>query len=420
MALTKVTKELIQGSLAVEWQSAIKTSSFQSITGQGYFVNTTASAVTVTMPATASVGDIVSIVDYAGTAQTNNITITAALNINGSSNDVKINYERGAVSIIYSGTIQGWVAEFAANDGTDALVTPTPPLTVSYLVVAGGGGGGGDLGGGGGAGGYLTNYGATALTLSVGTDYLVTTGEGGRGAIAGAGRGTENSRGGNGSNSVFSNIISTGGGGGGAYGNSSNGLDGRNGGSGGGATSIASGSAGVATTSPTQGNNGGTGYGDPYGSGGGGGAGGVGQNATNGLFGGNGGIGLTNAITVATGTGPYYAGGGGGSDYGASNQPGSGGSGGGGTGGTGTSSPNSVGLSASANTGGGGGGGSYQSTTTTTGGAGGSGIVILRYPSNYALGLTTGNLIQATGSPFTVGTDLVSVFTSGTGDITFS
>ena len=293
------------------------------------------------------------------------------------------------------------------------LTASAVPLTVEYLVVAGGAGGGGDLGGGGGAGGYLTNYGGTALTLSVATNYLVTTGAGGRGAIAGAGRGTENTRGGDGSNSVFSNIISTGGGGGGAFDSAV--VTGRNGGSGGGGGSNTGGNGGTATASPTQGNNGGIGgiFTSTYAGGGGGGAGAVGQDAPDGNNGGNGGIGLTNAITVATGTGPYYAGGGGGSDYGTTTNPGSGGSGGGGTGGYGTSSPNSVGNPGSANTGGGGGGGSYQASGTTAGGAGGSGIVILRYPSGFTIsGLS--------GTTTTVGTDSVTTFLSGTGNIQFN
>ena len=293
------------------------------------------------------------------------------------------------------------------------LTVAVPSLEVSYLIVAGGGGGGGDLGGGGGAGGYLTNYGGTALTLSVATNYLVTTGAGGRGAIAGSARGSENTRGGDGSNSVFSNITSTGGGGGGAFDSAV--VTGRNGGSGGGGGSNTGGNGGTATSSPTQGNNGGIGgiFTSTYASGGGGGAGAVGQDAPDGNNGGDGGIGLTNAITVATGTGSYYAGGGGGSDYGTTTNPGSGGSGGGGTGGYGASSPNSVGFPGSANTGGGGGGGSYASGTTA-GGAGGSGIVILRYPNSFTIsGLS--------GTTTTIGTDKVTTFTNvGTGNIQFN
>jgi hypothetical protein len=370
MALTKVTKELIQGSLSVEWQSAIKTSSFQSITGQGYFVNTTASAVTVTMPATASVGDIVSIVDYAGTAQTNNITITAALNINGSANDVKINYERGAVSIVYSGTAEGWVAEVAANDGTDALVDSPPTFSVDYLVLAGGGGGGE---GGGGAGGYLTNYGGTPLTTTLGTPYTVTVGAGGAGGIASSNGVTGAS---SGSNSIFSSIISNGGGFGGYYSGSS--YDGGAGGSGGGGRRDGGSNGGAAVTTPVvQGYSGGTTASMSWGgAAGGGGATAVGLGGSGGSqsseTGGIGGNGLAVSITGSSVT---YAGGGGGGVEGLGGN-GTGGTGGGGTGG----GPNFANSSGTTNLGGGG-GGTAMSSLAPNGGAGGSGIVILRYPT---------------------------------------
>ena len=420
MALTKVTKELIQGSLSVEWQSAIKTSSFQSITGQGYFVNTTASAVTVTMPATASVGDIVSIVDYAGTAQTNNITITAALNINGSSNNVKINYERGSVSIIYSGTAEGWVAEVAANDGTDALVNISPAFSADYLIIAGGGAGSMRNGGGAGAGGLRTSWpggsgggggSETALTITTGTNYTVTVGLGG----------TQNGAtviGNNGNNSLISgaditSVISIGGGAGGIRSGTAaaDSETGRDGGSGGGGGSVSSpnntsGSGTRVANSDTtnQGFNGGAGAdGGAYRGGGGGGAGGSGNTSASG---GTGGIGKT--ISITGGNVDYAGGGGAGAN---SSAPGSIGYGGG-AGSTNNAMNNGV-----DNTGGG--AGSGAGAGTPTGGAGGSGVVILRYlTTSVASFIVTGTL--NTPTPIIDGTYSVLKFTTGTGTITFS
>ena len=315
-----------------------------------------------------------------------------------------------------SGT-PGWQA---LKEGGNAFI----PLTVEYLVVAGGGGGGGDLGGGGGAGGYLTNVNGTALTLNSGDLYPVTVGEKGRGAIKGSTRNTENTRGGDGYNSVFSDIISTGGGGGGVYGAANTPLkNGRDGGSGGGAgppdsNTGTGGNGNTPSTTPSQGNNGGLGYTSPWGSGGGGGAGDVGQNAPNGNQGGDGGVGLTNSITVASGTGPYYAGGGGGADYNGS-APGAGGLGGGGAGGYGTSGVVSYGINGTANTGGGGGGGAWF-PNPTKGGDGGSGVVILRYPSDYQINFTAGASPAFSSSSATVGTDTVTTITAGSGTITFS
>jgi hypothetical protein len=56
------------------WQ-AVKTSGFTAVAKEGYFCNTTSSAFTATLPASATIGDFISFVDYAGTFDTNNLTI---------------------------------------------------------------------------------------------------------------------------------------------------------------------------------------------------------------------------------------------------------------------------------------------------------------------------------------------------------
>jgi hypothetical protein len=300
---------------------------------------------------------------------------------------------------------------FPSTDSLNTALTLsglTISLPVEYLVVAGGGGGGkGSGGGGGGAGGYLTNYGGISLYLTAATNYTVTVGAGGAGSAAASSSPSP------GANSVFSTITSKGGG----YGASEN-TGSKNGGSGGsgGGGNFNNGSGGAGntpSTTPSQGNSGGTGgSGNPnYSGGGGGGAGAVGSNAPGGGVGGNGGIGITNAITVASGTGPYYAGGGGGGSQnsGSAATPGTGGAGGGGTGlsylGGGATAVNN----GDDNTGGGGGGGN----TTGPSPSGGSGVVILRYPNSFTISGLSGTTI-------TVGTDKVTTFTAGTGDIQFN
>ena len=61
----------------VDWDTTAKTASFTAVSGNGYFVNTTGGAVTVTLPAGHQVQEILyQLSDYAGTFQhTNNITI---------------------------------------------------------------------------------------------------------------------------------------------------------------------------------------------------------------------------------------------------------------------------------------------------------------------------------------------------------
>jgi len=411
-----------------QWITTVKTAAFPAVSNRGYFVNTTSAAITVTLPSSPTAGDEVSIVDYAGTADTNNITITSSDNINGSSNDVLIDYERGGVSIVYVDATQGWIAYNAANETATAL--NTIPLTVDYLVVAGGGGGGRQIAGGGGAGGLRTSYTNSSslnghtestITLSTATNYTVTVGAGG----AGGSDLSSNRPGTSGINSVFSTITSTAGGGGGG----GNGGNGASGGSGGGG-SYGSGSGGVAVTSPaTQGYSGGNGTSTSTGiQAGGGGASAAGQNGGS-TDGGDGGAGLavniistTNAGTASigevSGSDVYFSGGGGGSGRSGSHTTAGAGGIGGGSDGTYTDAAPS---NADSNTGGGGGASGYNDSTTVSsnGANGGSGVVILRYPSAYTITVGSG-IIEASGSPFTEGSNKVSVFTGGTGNISFT
>ena len=57
----------------VDWCTTAKTAPFTSVSGNGYFVNTTSGAVTVTLPSSPSAGDIVAVSDYAKTAATNKL-----------------------------------------------------------------------------------------------------------------------------------------------------------------------------------------------------------------------------------------------------------------------------------------------------------------------------------------------------------
>jgi hypothetical protein len=319
---------------------------------------------------------------------------------------------------------------------TQRIAMNAPPtFNIDYLVVAGGGGGGpGYQAGGGGAGGMRTSFGTgninggltaveNSLTLATGTSYTVQVGAAG---AAGVGSFPSANRGGTGGDSGINGtgiapITSQGGGGGASYNNAGQGglnLQGSPGGSGGGSAPNGSQTAtgGVRVTNPIQGFDGGDSlsYATPYygaGGGGAGGAGGVSNGANTGL----GGLGLESAITVASGTGPFYAGGGGGgSYYSTGGAPGVGGSGIGGNGGTTSPSLNAAGAGAT-NTGSGGGGGSNNGNV---GGAGGSGIVILRYPTaDVASYAATG----ITPTETTVGTDTILSFTTvGTGTITFT
>ena len=91
------------------WQ-AVKTSGFTAVAGEGYFINTTSAAITMTLPASPTIGDEVSFVDYAGTFDTNNLTIGRnSENIQGSAADLTVSVERAANTLVHTDGTQGWL-----------------------------------------------------------------------------------------------------------------------------------------------------------------------------------------------------------------------------------------------------------------------------------------------------------------------
>jgi hypothetical protein len=390
----------------VDWQTSIKTTSFTAVSGEGYFVNTTSGAITVTLPASPSVGDIVAVKDYAQTFDTNKVTIGRnSQPIEGKTFDLILDTEGIAVTLIYGDATKGWqsvnsnevtnAARFVVATGGTITTSgnfkihsftgpgtftvtcagnPEGSTAVDYLVIAGGGGGGGSTSSGGagsasgaGAGGSRTtfpspNCNAGSFPISV-QAYPITVGAGGAAGPGSASPNIPGNNGSNGANSVFSTITAAGGGGGraGPCG-SQNGAPGGSGGgaSGGSPVPRSGGSGNTPPVSPPQGNDGGdASHGVFQGAGGGGsGAAGSDQSPSGGTPA-PGGAGLANSITgspvskASGGTGP-----------GVNTSGGSAGSNG----------PDNSGDGGPGATGKGGG-----SDSNYAGGNGGSGIVIIRY-----------------------------------------
>ena len=106
VAVTDI-KDYIGGGTA--WQ-AVKTGNFTAAAGQGVFCNTTSAAFTLTLPA-GTIGDEVSFLDYAGTFDTNNLTIAAngSEKIHGSTDDLTVSVERAANTLVFTDGTQGWL-----------------------------------------------------------------------------------------------------------------------------------------------------------------------------------------------------------------------------------------------------------------------------------------------------------------------
>ena len=236
----------------VDWCTTAKTSPFTSVSGNGYFVNTTGGAVTVTLPASPNAGDIVAFSDYASTFACNALAICRnSSKINGGCFNGSVSTEGAAITLVYVDGTRGWkqvndatlnvsgVPSFIAATGGTVTTSgdykihtftgssnfvvctaPTPANNkVSYVVVAGGGASGSDQAGAGGAGGYREGKHSTdpytasplaatpcsALSITASTTYPITVGGGGAGKNYSDSPNAPN----NGSPSTFSSIIGT-------------------------------------------------------------------------------------------------------------------------------------------------------------------------------------------------------------------
>jgi len=372
----------------VSWQSVETGTTFTAVAGNGYPVNTTSNACTVTLPTSASVGDEIIFTDYARTWATNALTISSSLNYQGSSAiDPQYGTNGESVHIVYQDVTKGWIP---INDG--AVVWETnPEYTIEWLVISGGGSGGaGHRGGGGGAGGYRNSYasetsggvsgteaawtGQTAgdgdITVVVGAGGVIpaTTGTaydgviGGASSIAAAGETT---------------VSCYGGGGGGKY-NTGPAPAGTYG-SGGGAGDIGASASDGTDGTTGQGMNGGDTTTTSNAQGGcGGGAGEVGDagSTTVVTYGGDG---LSSSIT---GSAISRAGGGGAGSYAPGQTSVSEGVDGGGNGGIGSGGPPTIQCTSGADNLGGGGGGCSSPYVVDSSGSGGSGVVFLRMPTS--------------------------------------
>jgi hypothetical protein len=91
------------------WQ-AVKTTGFTGAAGEGYFCDTTSAAFTATLPA-GTLGDEISFIDYAGTFDTNNLTIApnGSEKIQGSAASLTVSVERAGLTLVYTDGTQGWL-----------------------------------------------------------------------------------------------------------------------------------------------------------------------------------------------------------------------------------------------------------------------------------------------------------------------
>jgi hypothetical protein len=92
---------------AMTW--SIVSSNVTMTKNNGYFVDTTAGAKTLTLPSTATLGDTVRINDLAGTFGTNNLTVARnGGNIQGVAQDLLVTVNQSSFGLVYSNSTYGW------------------------------------------------------------------------------------------------------------------------------------------------------------------------------------------------------------------------------------------------------------------------------------------------------------------------
>jgi len=97
----------------LNWVSDVVTASTVTVeSGNGYWINTTSNACTITLPASAEAGDNIVIVDFARTWGTNNVTLDSnGLNFQGNADTYEVKYSTDgqSVNLIYSDSTKGWI-----------------------------------------------------------------------------------------------------------------------------------------------------------------------------------------------------------------------------------------------------------------------------------------------------------------------
>jgi len=96
----------------ISWQTIVTGSTMTAVAGNGYWVDTSSNACTITLPASASAGDTIIFTDYARNWGTNGITIDPN-GLNYQSRDDTFTIEYGTdgmtLSVVYMDSTQGWV-----------------------------------------------------------------------------------------------------------------------------------------------------------------------------------------------------------------------------------------------------------------------------------------------------------------------
>ena len=100
------------GGGGVSWQDIETGSTMTAEAGNGYWIDTSSNACTITLPSSADNGDLIIFADYARNWGTNGIVIDSnGLNYQGDDDSFDVEYGTDGLSvrIVYSGATNGWI-----------------------------------------------------------------------------------------------------------------------------------------------------------------------------------------------------------------------------------------------------------------------------------------------------------------------
>ena len=97
----------------LSWDTAVVTGSTVTVeAGNGYFINTTSNACTITLPSSAEAGDQIILIDYLRTWGDNAITIDSnGLTFQGDSDAFTVDYDTAgqSINLVYADSTNGWI-----------------------------------------------------------------------------------------------------------------------------------------------------------------------------------------------------------------------------------------------------------------------------------------------------------------------
>src|SRR6056300_1305607 len=112
----------------LDWQAVQVADGSTQVTaeaGKGYFLDTNAGVIEVFLPSSPTRGDVVGLVDYAGTFGTNQIIInTGGVNIDSTvGSEFKVTTNNSIIECVYVDSAKGWLIKLNQTTGTTPTIT---------------------------------------------------------------------------------------------------------------------------------------------------------------------------------------------------------------------------------------------------------------------------------------------------------